>query len=756
MTVLLQEIARRTGLVLGRSATPPQGSLPTIVVGTDMTLRVAGLLPTAPASHVGPLAQPGAEGFRLIVRREGRPTVAIVGADARGVLYGVGRLLRRLHWGHGRLWLADERSISTTPRYAVRGHQLGYRPMNNTYDAWTVGQYEQYIRELALFGSNTIEFVPPGADDIATTAPHMKLDPLDMLEACSRLCDDYGLDCSLWYPNQGTDYVTAEGIAAELAKREAIFARMPRLDVLFVPGGDPGNLDVDVLFAWTAQLAVRLRHYHPAASVCLSPQAFKAPADWQRRFYEHLRARPAWLNEVAFAPWMRDSLAHTRGAVPDCYPIRHYPDITHCYLCQYPVPNWDRALAETLGREPINPRPRATKHIHNLTAPLVIGSVTYSEGVNDDVNKFVWADQDWDPGTAVEDTLADYARLFVGPDWIGPVVAGLLSLEDNWRGPLAENQSVETTLAAWQAMDAAAPEAVRNSWRFQSPLLRANFDAYVRRRLIRERALEADAMAALRAVARGQSLMAVTAAEDALSRASAEPIAQNLKSRCQQLADGLWETIGQQLTVVRHHGQRVARGAFMDSIDVPLNAASWLLDQLAAARDEPDESARLAAIHRIVSRTDPGPGGVYDDLGEASSWHRVRGGTDGLDDPSFDRSPLVEHWPGPGHPAWINCVTTRYQSPVTLCYDGLAPGQDCTLRVTLVSGPWAHHVQLHANGHLVHDFVEITKAKMVHTDQFALPGAWLPTGRLELTWTTRDGELGARVAEIWIEFARNI
>lgn len=750
VAVLIEEIARRTGVTLARAATMPPAGRPAVLVGTEASLLAAGVLSADLVSSLQPLARPGREGFWLLTRQGASPTVAVIGSDARGVLYGVGRLLRKLHWSPGRLALPDGLAISAAPQCAIRGHQLGYRPLNNTYDAWTVAQYEQYIRELALFGCNCIEFVPPGADDQSATAPHMKLDPADMLEACSRLCDDYGLDCSLWYPNEGADYMSADGVAAELAKREAVFARMPRLDVLFIPGGDPGNLDIDVLFSWAERLAALLRQYHPRARMCLSAQAFKAARQWQQRFYEHLQARPAWLNEVAFAPWMRDSLAETRQSVPDCYPLRHYPDITHCYLCQYPVPNWDRALAQTCGREPINPRPRAIKHIHNLTAPFTLGSVTYSEGVNDDVNKFVWADQDWDPATTVEETLSDYARLFIGPDWAVPVTAGLLALEENWRGSLAENEAVEATLARWLAIDAAAPPAVRNNWRFQSPLLRACFDAYVRRRLIREKGLEAEAMAVLLKAVAGQSLSAIAAAEQILARASAEPTAPDLKQRIEQLADGLWENIGLQLTVSRHHGQRVYRGAFVDSIDVPLNSSPWLSEQFRDIRAETDESARLEAIRGIVTRVDTGPGRHYDDMGEASSWPRVKAGPGWSADPSFHKSPLVDFWIGPSHPAWVNCVTTRYGQPLTVAYDDLLAGHDYLLRVTLVAGPWAHHVRLHANGRLVHDFVEMSKARPARTDTFILPASSLGNGRVELTWTTGDGELGARVAEVWL------
>lgn len=55
---------------------------------------------------------------------------------------------------------------------------------------------------------------------------------------------------------------------------------------------------------------------------------------------------------------------------------------------------WDRAFALTLGRESVNPRPLDMKHIHNLLEPYTAGSISYSEGIHDDVNKFIWSDLD--------------------------------------------------------------------------------------------------------------------------------------------------------------------------------------------------------------------------------------------------------------------------------------------------------------------------------------------------------------------------
>src|SRR5262249_57255082 len=109
----------------------------------------------------------GAEGFRLYVAKDGRaaPAVFVVGNDARGVLFGVGRLLRELRMARGKVALDDRIDVATAPKFPLRGHQLGYRPKTNSYDGWDLPQWEQYYRDLAVFGTNAIELIPPRSDD---------------------------------------------------------------------------------------------------------------------------------------------------------------------------------------------------------------------------------------------------------------------------------------------------------------------------------------------------------------------------------------------------------------------------------------------------------------------------------------------------------------------------------------------------------------------------------------------------------------
>ena len=105
------------------------------------------------------------EGYSIITLESG--LVVVAGNDARGVLFGAGRLLRIMDYARNTVSLPQKINLSSAPHYPLRGHQLGYRPKTNSYDGWTVPMWEQYIRDLVIFGTNAIELMPPITDDDA-------------------------------------------------------------------------------------------------------------------------------------------------------------------------------------------------------------------------------------------------------------------------------------------------------------------------------------------------------------------------------------------------------------------------------------------------------------------------------------------------------------------------------------------------------------------------------------------------------------
>ena len=451
----------------------------------------------ATASEGGPAAPDGLEvpgkpdGYAIWV--DGA-TVCLVGHDARGALFAAGRLLRLLDLRPGLVALDGATRLATAPRYLIRGHELGYRNTSNTYDKWDVADYEQYIRDLIVFGVNSVQLIPE-IDPDEMDSDHMSMKMFDMSVALSDLIASYGLEVWFWLPLLD-DVATPEAAKDAFEKRRVLFEACSRIDAVFVPGGDPGHTEPQVLLPWLREMAAVLRESHPEAEVWLSNEGFEP--SWNDLLFEELEREPEWLDGLVFGTWVKIPITEERARTPERYPIVQYCDITHCKESQYPVSEWDRAFALTCGREPINPRPVAMKEIHEVTAPYSVGFNTYSDGVNDDVNKIVWSVLGWDPDADVRAILEEYGRYFMGVPYADRVADGLLALERNWEGVLLDNTGVEETLALWQSLEAEGGQTLRENWRFQMALLRATFDAYVQRRLSFETELEQQARDQLR------------------------------------------------------------------------------------------------------------------------------------------------------------------------------------------------------------------------------------------------------------------
>jgi hypothetical protein len=749
ISMLVDEVRKRTRISWPIVTAWPEETVPVIAVGSEKDL--AGLA----GGYAQKLAvlNGAPEGYRIRFRAEGRaaPVVFVIGSDARGVLFGAGRLLRELRMARDSVTLDSGFNLTTAPKYRLRGHQLGYRPKTNSYDGWDVAIWEQYIRDLAVFGTNAVELIPPRSDD-AADSPHFPLPPMEMMTRMSKLLDDYGLDVWIWYPAMDRDYSDPKTLEFALTEWGQVFEKLPRVDAVFVPGGDPGHTRPRVLFNLLEKETAVLHRSHPRAQMWVSPQSFTQ--EWLDEFIDILqKEQPAWLSGVVFGPQVRVGLPRLRELVPKRYPIRRYPDITHSLHCQYPVADWDVAYALTEAREGINPRPEAEAHIFRFYQHAAIGFISYSEGCNDDVNKFVWSGLGWDPSASVIEILRQYSRYFIGERYRDDFAQGLMALERNWQGPLLTNESVYETLQKFRAMEKTASPQVRANWRFQQALYRAYYDAYVRRRLIHETELEERANEKLRAAKRIGSLAAMNQAAAILDRAEAERPAADWRARVFELAEALFQSIRMQLSVERYQAISVDRGANLDTIDMPLNNRAWLKERFAELRLQ-EEAERVKGIDAILCWDDPGPGGFYDDVGNlARQPHLVRGlGFAG--DPGFWQSPRVSFGYSPGRRmSWCRHAEALYDAPLVLRYSDLDGDAQYKVRVVYAGESNRVRIRLSANDGLeIHPL--IPKERPIRPVEFDIPKAATAGGKLKLTWSAEPGRggngRGCQVAEVWL------
>jgi hypothetical protein len=255
----------------------------------------------------------------------------------------------------------------------------------------------------------------------------------------------------------------------------------------------------------------------------------------------------------------------------------------------------------------------------------------------------------------------------------------------------------------------------------------------------------------------------ISEARETLSKSWEAPVHPELKECCHMLADSLFNSIGAQLTVEKHHAKD-GRGNFIDNIDQPLNDAMWLLDQLAAIEKFPEEEKRLQEIQKMLQRTNPGPGGYYDNFGSQKSWARVKSDVEREEDPGNLMSPRVSFGIGlrgkewvhqitskgfegqAGPAAWMQQVTTLYDLPLKIVYDHLDPKSTYTVRVAY-TGRFRSRMKMVADDIVVHDFVK-TGTQPVY--EFRIPESAVADGMVEFKWTCGEGERGSQVSEIWV------
>lgn len=656
--VLVEEFQTRTGVRLP--------------VATQLPAQGIAIVLAAPASQGLP-----PEGYRLRVQAEGPlAAVRVEAATERGLLFGAGRLLRLMNWRKDSATLPLGLDITSAPAYPIRGHQLGYRHTANSYDAWTVAQYDQYIRELAIFGCNAIENIPFQDD----ASPVMPIPRDEMNIAISRICQKYSLDYWLWTP--ATFNLEDNGLRAkELDKHEALYKSLPRLNAIFFPGGDPGDNPPRLVMPFLKDLQERLVKYHPNAQMWLSLQGFEPQA--VDEFFQYAdQNKPQWLAGVVAGP-QSPSIHELRRRLDRQYRLRDYPDITHTVLCQYPVAWWDLPYALTLGREPVNPRPRDYALIHNWSAPSTDGFITYSDGIHDDVNKTVWSALGWDPETPVRDILIDYASFFFGPAVASETADALAALETNWIGPLELNGGVDATYFNWQRLSALAPDLTGN-WRWRMHLFRAEYDYFTRHRLLYETALERQANSALATAPQVGADAAMARALEILSRAQTQPWAPDVRASLETHGDALFRLIGYQTSVFKYHARNFERGAVLDFLDRPLNNRWWLEDQFAFIKALPSEPEKLARLETIRTWEHPAPGTFYDDIGNIAKMPHVKRAEafnvdpEGLMTPNVSFSTHVDE----GKSRLRLSSLSHMDWPKGLVYDGLDTGRNYVLRLT--------------------------------------------------------------------------
>ena len=729
--VLSEELAKRTGLALTIHKLRPDA------VFDGPTIRV---MKSPNKKADGDSSDPESFGLGRSSGPSNSEGVYVSASTRRGLVFGVGKLLRELSLEEGKISAPDHLAYSSSPAYPIRGHQLGYRHAANSWDAWSIGQFDQYIRELALFGTNCIENIPFQDD---RSSPLMKVPRDEMNLAMADICAKYDLDYWVWTPAD-FDLKDEAKRAAQLQQYTDFCKKVARLDGVFFPGGDPGDNDPSLVMPYLKEVSAIVHARHPKCGIWISLQGFNpAQIDY---FYDYLaREKPTWLKGLVSGP-SSPRMEDSRRRLPAQYMHRHYPDITHSVRAQYPVTWWDPAFGMTLGRECVNPRPVFEAALHNYYAPYTDGFLTYSDGVHDDLNKVMWSLRAWDPDLTVRDAVIEYTRLFFGANVAEKAADGILALEKNGEGPIGTNGGIDATLALWETLDVEAPE-LQSDWRWQMYHLRANYDAYIRHRSMYEADLENQANATVLGNL-DDPIKAMDEADGILKRAETHPVRPDLRKRIDNICEALFKSIQLQTSVPKYMASGTERGAVLDMVDRPLNNRWWLEDEFKKVRELPTKEAQAARLREIATWEDPEGCVFYDNVGNVSKAQHVLRGETTDTDPNHERNINPDHvWKDGGlsrdRIAWM----TYLDWPVGVRYP-VEPGGEYVLRMTgqgvALTRVDGERVEPAVDGKTPAEFKEFPVPAKA-TEDGAIVVTWDVPDEAHLNWRQRS-----RLNEIWL------
>lgn len=464
----------------------------TVHIGTATSSDAIAL--AAGAGMADLVAELGPDGYALAVADD-RTVAWVAGGDDRGVLYGLGRLLRAGDFADGTWTLPRLREVGAP----VMGERAIYfaTHLGNWLVNCSVEELSEYVEDCALWGASELLTWFDIAEVSGIDARPSSWDRLAELDQVARrigLRVGRVVVANEGYDGQAPAHLRTrnvnhrhspktdicpsepEGRAMILANKHELFSRIPHLDRIWLWPYDHGGCNCDRCAPWprtffelSREVAGIARQYHPNVDIGVSAWWVDLwHPDEQRPFFDALPGAADWCDAVLWSE--RESARWGHGhLVPEPFRFVFFPEIAM----------FDSAnkLGIPWGAKGANPAPRRFARQFADHAPYASGFASYSEGRFDDINKAIWLQLAWDPTRDVREVLADYARYEFG----GPADAAAQLILDVEPVLLARAVNPELDEVA-AAIEAVLPAWGVDGWRWEMLRLNARMHA-IRERL---------------------------------------------------------------------------------------------------------------------------------------------------------------------------------------------------------------------------------------------------------------------------------
>jgi hypothetical protein len=465
-----------------------------------------------------------AQGFRIENGTAGQ--IRIVASDPQGLVYGMGKFLRRTRMDNGELKLCPWRGTSL-PRLSMRGIYFATH-FHNFYQEAPLEKVEAYIEDLALQGFNALNVWFDmhhfkGIDDPAAQ------EMLTRLKALLRTARRVGMSAGIGFlanegyrttpaalratPTGRAHYgvevcvATPEGEALVLKnlQGELDAFREVGLDFIWLWPYDQGGCACPSCGPWgrkgmlkIGEKAARLfRDRFPGGKVIFSTWLFDYGNDqgeWNG-LAKTFSPKPDWVDYLLADSHDRFPRFPLEHGVPGGLPLLNFPEIS-----MYGMLPW--------GGFGANPLIQRFTNLWGEVAHLADGGFPYSEGIFEDLNKAAYAQFYWTGQNDCREAMEEYFEFQFGavdfeacrrildlleanhgPCWmIGDMVrlwgspTGGIPLPGYPEGsirfprPQADQARAIEAVALCRRVELSLPEWGRKSWRWRIIALRALLD----------------------------------------------------------------------------------------------------------------------------------------------------------------------------------------------------------------------------------------------------------------------------------------
>ncbi|WP_432797666.1 hypothetical protein [Poriferisphaera sp. WC338] len=605
------------------------------------------------------------ESFEL--KQEGN-RVTLHTSDRRGVMYGLGHVLRQVRLADIGFYFTDRLEGLRKPTFALRGANGGLKQAMDHRAAVTTGA-RKYEKSEQVFNYETLLFA--GANQkLHGWGSYVPVD-FSRFDAktgkgvnvsVGALAEKYGVDyvafnsingIGKWHMKEewkATDHGRLHGGNAcpsipearemIIRTREEFVKRVGKLDAIGFAPSDVAGCECDKCYPWVKtywglikDLGEMVKRYHPETKVLITNQEFDREENaWL--FEKISEGEHSWLDGYVYAPTSSENSTYGYNVKNDIYPmdvsgdvnraflaakvkqinggdgekleVWEMPDISHWKRSQYGLEVMDPLLAEVHPRRTFNARPARYEQIFAASFPYVRGMLGYSEGMYDDFNRQFLLRKLWDPKRRARDLARDYYGYYCG-DAAGEILSEAVFVgEANYAVSMEDaKEGFEMFYALVKQAEAVMPVYYREgNWRFAMLAKRAAIDLYLLRQWEMQKAVYAEAITLLRHGLESDLGTAMKAAAGVLDAVNESEEMQRLRAEMKRYDDQT------------DAGNAIRAIAIMDIERRDGVGVTWLRNKIEKTMAAGDDETKRKMIDGVVNYDVVGEGEFYDDCGK--------------------------------------------------------------------------------------------------------------------------------------------